>query len=60
MSAVSPDLAGNRAARMFEACWDGVLPAVNLLRNRVPTPWASTVTKTMATSQATRTKRRRS
>jgi hypothetical protein len=60
MSAVSPDCDGKRAARMFCACCDGVLPAVNLFSKCVPTTWASTVTTMMARIHATSTVRRRS
>ena len=60
MSAVSPDCDGKRAARMFCACCDGVLPAVNLFSKWVPTTWASTVTAMMARIHMARTMRRRS
>ena len=58
MSAVSPDLEGNLAARMLDACCDGVLPAVNLFSKCVPMTWAMTVIPMMARIQATRTRRR--
>ena len=60
MSAVSPDCVGKRAAKMFCACCDGVLPAVNLFLKSVPTTWATTVMPMMATIQSTSTRRRRS
>ena len=40
---MSPACDGKRAARMFCACCDGVLPAVNLFLKSVPTTWATTV-----------------
>ena len=54
-SAVSPALAGNRALRRLAACWDWVLPAVNLFWKRVPTTCATTVMPMMARIQSTST-----
>ena len=59
-SAVSPDFDGNVACKMFVACCDGVLPAVNLFSKWVPTVWATTVTPMMARIHSTSTVRRRS
>ena len=58
MSAVSPDLDGKRSCKMFVACCDGVLPAVNLFLKSVPTTCASTVTPMMAMTHSTSTARR--
>ena len=59
-SAESPDCDGKRAARMFCACCDGVLPAVNLFLKSVPTVWATAVMPMRATIHSTSTRRRRS
>ena len=59
-SALSPASAGKRWLRRLAACWDWVLPEVNLFSKWVPTTWATTVMPMMARIHTTRTTRRRS